>query len=183
MIQSTTKGVLHFEDLEPMMFERMYRNILDTEGLYEDIRSYGIKGSDEGVDILCTKKGETLKYFIQCKRYDSLTKSELIIIVDRIISGNNCYQGQIIMVVTSCDVTRESYEAYEKYALEKGFFKAVIVDRTSLDSQLHLEKFRLVKERFFGSEISKEEQARKKNKRFKNREEFNRKETSVTYNR
>ena len=87
------------------------------------------------------------------------------------------------MVVTSCDVTRESYEAYEKYALEKGFFKAVIVDRTSLDSQLHLEKFRLVKERFFGSEISKEEQARKKNKRFKNREEFNRKETSVTYNR
>lgn len=60
MIQSTTKGVLHFEDLEPMMFERMYRNILDTDGLYEDIRSYGIKGSDEGVDILCTKKAKYL---------------------------------------------------------------------------------------------------------------------------
>ena len=77
MIQSTTKGVLHFEDLEPMMFERMYRSILDTEGLYEDIRSYGIKGSDEGVDILCTRKGGTSRYFIQCKRYGSLTKSEL----------------------------------------------------------------------------------------------------------
>ena len=162
MIQSATKGVLHFEDLEPMMFERMYRNILDTEGLYCDIRSYGIKGADEGVDILCTEKGGTSKYFIQCKRYDSLTKSELIKIIDRIISGNNCFQGQIIMVVTSCDVTRESYEAYEKYAIEKGFSKASIVDRTSLDSQLHLEKFRLVKERFFGTEISKEEQARKK---------------------
>jgi len=162
MIQSTTKGVLHFEDLEPMMFERMYRSILDTEGLYEDIRSYGIKGSDEGVDILCTRKGGTSKYFIQCKRYGSLTKSELFKIVDRIISGNNCYLNQIIMVVTSCDVTRESYEAYEKYAIEKGFSKASIVDRTSLDSQLHLEKFRLVKERFFGTEISREEQARKK---------------------
>lgn len=108
------------------------------------------------------KKSEIFRYFIQCKRYDSLAKSELVKIVDRIISGNNCCQGQIIMVVTSCDVTRESYEAYEKYALEKGFFKAVIVDRTSLDSQLHLEKFRLVKERFFGTEISKEEQAIKK---------------------
>lgn len=162
MIQSTTKGVLHFEDLEPMMFERMYRSILDTEGLYEDIRSYGIKGSDEGVDIHCTRKGGTSKYFIQCKRYGSLTKSELFKIVDRIISGNNCYLYQIIMVVTSCDVTRESYEAYEKYAIEKGFSKASIVDRTSLDSQLHLEKFRLVKERFFGTEISREEQARKK---------------------
>lgn len=162
MIQSTTKGVLHFEDLEPKMFERMYRNILDTEGLYEDIRSYGIKGADEGVDILCTKRGGTSKYFIQCKRYDSLTKSELLKIVDRIISGNNGYQGHIIMVVTSCDVTKESYEAYEKYAIEKGFSKASIVDRTSLDSKLHLEKFKFVKERFFGTEISKEEQARKK---------------------
>lgn len=31
MIQSTTKRVLHFEDLDPMMFERMYLNILDTD--------------------------------------------------------------------------------------------------------------------------------------------------------
>ena len=112
MIQSTTKGVLHFEDLEPMMFERMYLNILDTDGMYEDIRSYGIKGSDEGVDILCSEKGGTHRHYIQCKRYGCLTKSELLKIVDRIISGNNNYQGHIIKVVTSCDVTKESYEAF-----------------------------------------------------------------------
>lgn len=162
MIQSTTKGVLHFEDLEPKMFERMYLNILDTDGMYEDIRPYGIKGADEGIDILCTEKGGTHRFYIQCKRYEYLSKSELLNIVDRIISGNSNYQGQIIKVVTSCDVTKESYEAYENYAIEKGFGKASIIGRTSLDSQLHLEKYRLVKERFFGSEISKEEQARKK---------------------
>lgn len=162
MIQSTTKGVLHFEDLDSMMFERMYLNILDTDGLYEDIRSYGIKGSDEGVDILCSEKGGTHRHFIQCKRYECISKSELFKIVDRIISGNNNYQGHIIKVVTSCDVTKESYEAFEEYAIEKGFDKAFIIGRTSLDSQLHLEKYRLVKERFLGSEISKEEQARKK---------------------
>ncbi len=162
MNQSTTKGVLHFEDLEPKMFERMYYNILDTDGMYEDIRSYGIKGSDDGVDILCTEKGGTRRYFIQCKRYEYLSKSELLKIVDRIISGNNNYRGQTIKVVTSCDVTKDSQETFEKYAKDKGFDKAFIVGRTSLDSKLHLEKYRLVKERFFGSEISKEEKARKK---------------------
>ena len=162
MIQSITKGVLHFEDLEPMMFERMYLNILNTDGLYEDIRPYGIKGADEGVDILCSERGGTHRHFIQCKRYECLPKSELLKIVDRIISGYNNYQGQIIKVVTSCDVTKESYEAFEKYAIDKGFTKAFIVGRTLLDSQLHLEKYSLVKERFFGSEISKEELARKK---------------------
>lgn len=161
-MQSTTKGVLHFEDLEPMMFERMYLNILDTDDIYEDIRSYGIKGSDEGVDILCSEKGGTHRHYIQCKRYERLSKSELLKIVDRIIGGNNNYQGHIIKVVTSCDVTKEAYEAFEIYAIDKGFDKAFIVGRTLLDSQLHLEKYRLVKERFFGSEISKEEQARKK---------------------
>jgi hypothetical protein len=168
MIQSTTKGVLHFEDLEPKMFERMYLNILVTDGMYEDIRSYGIKGSDEGVDILCSEKGGTHRHYIQCKRYVCLTKAELIKIVDRIISGYNNYQGQIIKVVTSCDVTKESQEAFEKYAIDKGFDKAFIIGRTLLDSQLHLEKYRLVKERFFGSEINKEELARKKIKDSKN---------------
>lgn len=168
MIQSTTKGVLHFEDLEPKMFERMYLNILDTDGMYEDIRPYGIKGADEGIDILCTEKGGTHRLYIQCKRYEFLSKSELLNIVDRIISGNSNYQGQIIKVVTSCDVTKESYEAFENYAIKKGFGKASIIGRTSLDSQLHLEKYRLIKERFFGSEISKEELARKKIKDSKN---------------
>ena len=69
MFQSTTKGLLHFEDLDPKMFEVMYRNILDTSENYEpEIKSYGIEGSDDGVDILCIEKSSKLKNFIQCKR-------------------------------------------------------------------------------------------------------------------
>jgi hypothetical protein len=56
MFQSTTKGVLHFEDLSPQQFEDLYRNILHITGDYQDIRAYGIKGSDDGVDIFCTEK-------------------------------------------------------------------------------------------------------------------------------
>lgn len=56
MFQSTTKGVLHFEDLSPQQFEDLYRNILHITGDYQDIRAYGIKGSDDGVDIFVPKK-------------------------------------------------------------------------------------------------------------------------------
>lgn len=40
----------------------MYRNILDTSENYEpEIKSYGIEGSDDGVDILCVEKSSKLK--------------------------------------------------------------------------------------------------------------------------
>ena len=56
MFQSTTKGILHFEDLDPKMFEAMCCNIIAESGLYDDIRPYGIEGADEGVDIFCVEK-------------------------------------------------------------------------------------------------------------------------------
>ena len=47
MFQTITKGLLHFEDLEPKLFEYLYRNILVTSDDYEpDIKSYGIKEYD-----------------------------------------------------------------------------------------------------------------------------------------
>lgn len=63
MFQSTTKGVLHFEDLSPQQFEDLYRNILHITGDYQDIRAYGIKGSDDGVDIFCTEKATGLNFY------------------------------------------------------------------------------------------------------------------------
>lgn len=51
-----TKGILHFEDLDPKMFEAMCCNIIVESGLYDDIRPYGIDGADEGVDIFCVEK-------------------------------------------------------------------------------------------------------------------------------
>lgn len=164
MFQTITKGLLHFEDLDPRMFEIMYQNILVTSDEYEsDIRPYGIKGSDDGVDILCTEKNTKLKHFIQCKRYQSLSLSELKGIVDRIVECyNNDYHGNVLTVVTSCDVRKDVYEGFEKYALCKGFSKTLFYGQVYLDSILHLEKYERVKARFFNSEISKEERARKK---------------------
>ena len=164
MFQTTTKGLLHFEDLEPKLFEVLYLNILVTSNDYEpDIKSYGIKGSDEGVDILCVEKESKLKHFIQCKRYQSLNLSQLKKIVDRIIESNqNDYRGHVMSVVSSCDIRRNVFDGFEKYSIEKGFSKAIFCGQVRLDSLLHLEKYKDIRERFFGSVINKEDKARKK---------------------
>lgn len=142
MSQTITKGLLHFEDLEPKLFEVLYRNILVTSDDYEpDIKSYGIKGSDEGVDILCVEKESKLKHFIQCKRYQSLNLSSLKKIVDRIIKSNqNDYKGNVLCVVSSCDIRRDTQDNFEKYAIDKGFSKAFFRGQIYLDSLLHLKE-------------------------------------------
>ncbi len=148
MFQSTTKGVLHFEDLSPQQFEDLYRNILHITGDYQDIRAYGIKGSDDGVDIFCTEKATGLNFFIQCKRYKNLHLADLKKIVNRIIEGNNDYQGHVISVVATCDISRDAREGYKSYALDKGFAKAFFIGLRELDDMLHLEQFDRLKERF-----------------------------------
>lgn len=165
MFQSTIKGILHFEDLSSQQFEDLYRNILLTSNDFCDIKPYGIKGNDDGVDIICTEKETKLKFFIQCKRYKSLCLAELKKIVDCIIEGNNDYKGHVISVVAACDISRDAMEGYESYALNKGFVKALFIGKRYLDYILHLERFDRVKERFFGSDYNKEEIARQKLKK------------------
>ncbi|MCI6051315.1 restriction endonuclease [Phocaeicola plebeius] len=162
MFQSTTKGVLHFEDLSPQQFEDLYRNILHITGDYQDIRAYGIKGSDDGVDIFCTEKATGLNFFIQCKRYKNLHLADLKKIVNRIIEGNNDYQGHVISVVATCDISRDAREGYKSYALDKGFAKAFFIGLRELDDMLHLEQFDRLKEHFLGVAFNQEKIARQK---------------------
>ena len=153
---------LHFEDLDPSMFEKMVYSMLATSGKYEGFRPYGMKGTDEGVDILCIEKETQQKYFVQCKRCANLTRSNLLEIVDKIINGNNDILGNVILVVAACDVRKKAYEDFESYAKEKGFSKAMLIGRTDLYVDLHREEYKIIKDRFFGSDIDKEEHARKR---------------------
>lgn len=157
-----TKGILHFEDLDPKMFEAMCCNIIVESGLFDDIRPYGIEGADEGVDIFCVEKRSQLHCFFQCKRYQHLSTSDLYKIVDRIIKGKNFFEGQSLFVITSCDVSKKAQEDFETYAKGKGFSKTIIIGRTLLDCKLHQEKYRTIKERFFGKDFDREESARRK---------------------
>lgn len=98
---------LHFEDLKSSMFEMMVYSMLKTSGKYEGFRPYGMKGTDEGVDILCVEKDSQLKCFVQCKCCAALTRSDLLKIVDKIVNGNNDILGNVILVVAACDVRKK----------------------------------------------------------------------------
>lgn len=67
MYQTTTKSILHFEDLEPKLFEKMYLDMLVACGKYEDIKWFGLNGCDEGIDIKYTSIETGGKFFVQCK--------------------------------------------------------------------------------------------------------------------
>lgn len=56
MFQSTTKGILHFEDLDPKMFEAMCCNIIVESGLFDDIRPYGIEGQMKALTYFVLRK-------------------------------------------------------------------------------------------------------------------------------
>lgn len=144
---------LHFEDLEPSMFEMMVLEILDISGMYNDIRHYGKKGADQGVDIYCTEKNSGLTCFVQCKRYNNLKKSQLRAIVDKIIEGNKDTDGQSLLVVSSCEVRKEAHEDFKTYAKVKGFSKAEIWGESILTSKLHQEKYKTIMENYFDSGI------------------------------
>lgn len=160
--QVISQGKLHFEDLKSSMFEMMVYSMLKTSGKYEGFRPYGMKGTDEGVDILCVEKDSQLKCFVQCKCCAALTRSDLLEIVDKIVNGNNDILGNVILVVAACDVRKKAYEDFETYAKEKGFSKAMLIESTDLDIDLHREEYKFIKDRFFGSDIDNEELARKR---------------------
>lgn len=100
-------NIFHFEDLKSSIFEMMVYSMLKTSGKYEGFRPYGMKGTDEGVDILCVEKDSQLKCFVQCKCCAALTRSDLLKIVDKIVNGNNDILGNVILVVAACDVRKK----------------------------------------------------------------------------
>ena len=65
-------------------------------------------------------------------------------------------------MLTSCDVSKKAQEDFETYAKRKGFSKTIIIGRTLLDCKLHQEKYRAIKERFFGNDLEKEKTLRQK---------------------
>lgn len=157
MYQTTTKSILHFEDLEPKLFEKMYLDMLVACGKYEDIKWFGLAGCDEGIDIKYTSIETGGKLFAQCKRYKNLSAAPLKRIVDRIIKDSVDYHGHTIIVVSSCEITKQANDAFEQYALEKGFGKALFKGRGLLDAELH-NVYPKILSRYFGIENNDDEQ-------------------------
>ena len=116
MIQTMTQGIIHFEDLDPRIFEKMCLDLLVASKEYKDFKTYGVKGNDDGQDIRCRVVDCNQTCFVQCKRWKSLCLSEMKGIVDRIVKDEDNYKSQIILIIAACDISKDVQDAYEAYA-------------------------------------------------------------------
>jgi len=62
---TSTTNKLHFEDLDWRRFEQLTYEILYREKKWERLDPIGLKGNDDGVDILGVDK-EGITWYIQC---------------------------------------------------------------------------------------------------------------------
>ena len=141
MNMTRTYGKLHFDDIDPSRFEDLTLAMIYKSRRWFSINSFGRSGNDDGVDIQSVEElenGVKRTWFIQCKRYLKLSSSGLKQIIDTIIK-NNSTKPDILLVVVSCNVSKNSIESYQQYAKNKGINSALIWDAAVLETMLYSE--------------------------------------------
>lgn len=164
MIQTRTQGIIHFEDLDPRIFEKMCLDLLVASKEYKDFKTYGVKGNDDGQDIRCRVVESNQTCFVQCKRWKTLCLSEMKAIVDRIVKDEANYKSQIILIIAACDISKDVQDAYEAYASELGFSEAKFWGKSILDSLITIQ-YPQIMERYIGCDEDREDKASRRIKK------------------
>lgn len=135
---SKTFNKIHFDDLSPTRFEDMCVNVVYRMRRWNRIQHFGRKGKDRGVDIYAEiiEEGASERWFIQCKRYQQIARSQLEAIVDEVVKTNKVLPEKYVLVL-ACDVTRDTFEEFQKYAYNKGIPHADIITASILEATLY----------------------------------------------
>ncbi len=128
---------LHFSDLDPLRFEDLCLNLVTRLDKWKEINHFGRKGSDSGVDIFAIKKENEIDqiWFIQCKRYLTITKSDLTEIVDKVLVNPSLPYK--LLVIVSCDVSRTLFQHLKDYSKENGISEAELWTASTLEAKLY----------------------------------------------
>lgn len=137
MRPTKTTNRLHFSDLDPMRFEDLCLNMVLRIGKWKELNHFGRKGSDLGVDILATQKDDVQEkvWYIQCKRYNSITKNNLTEIIDKVVENPSLPDK--LLIIVSCDVSRTLYQYLKDYSLEKGINEIELWTASILEAKLY----------------------------------------------
>ena len=127
---------LHFEDLDPHRFEDLGAELLYKKDAWKRFYNWGRGGSDDGIDISCEDKNG-LKWFCQCKRYLTISTSEIKAAVDKIVSKNDNTKDGIILLIVACNVSKKTVKEFEGYSRNKGFKDAFIWYASTLEFMLY----------------------------------------------
>ncbi len=166
-----TINKIHFSDLNPMRFEDLCLNLIQRQKEWKEIRHYGRKGSDQGIDILGIDHNSNTWYF-QCKRYFKISLAELKNIVEKIIELNKDIPNYLVIIV-SCDISKNQHEKLIEFSLKKGINNTQIWSSSKIEALLY-EKHHDLLFTYFGinlpnerkNNISKVKQALRMKKKF-----------------
>lgn len=111
---------LHFEDLDWRQFEQLTYEILYREKEWKKLYPIGLKGNDNGVDILGVDK-EGTTWYVQCKNYKSLAKSDTEEVIDKIVTKQEIAEYSVLLIVVACEVSSDTREYIELYSKKNGF--------------------------------------------------------------
>ena len=111
---------LHFEDLDWRQFEQLTYEILYREKEWKKLDPIGLKGNDNGVDILgIDKEGTT--WYVQCKNYKAFAKSDTEEVIDAIVTNQEITKDSVLLIVVACEVSSDTREHVESYSKKNGF--------------------------------------------------------------
>ncbi len=139
---------LHFEDLDPHRFEDLGAELLYRKQEWKRFNNWGRSGSDDGIDISCEEEND-IRWFCQCKRYQTISTSEIKAVVDKIVSKNENTKDGIILLIVACNVSKKAIEEFEYYSKNKGFKDAFIWYASTLELMLYKDYGNLLS-KYFG---------------------------------
>ena len=115
----------------------MCLNIVTRLHKWKEINHFGRKGADRGVDIFAIKRENDVDqiWVIQCKRYLTITKSDLTEIVDKVLA--NPSPPDKLLVIVSCDVSRALFQHLKDYSKEKGISETELWTASTLEAKLY----------------------------------------------
>lgn len=133
-----TINKIHFDDLSFSRFEDMCVQVVYRMRSWSSIQHFGRKGKDRGVDIYTeiTEDNVSEKWFVQCKRYEDISISELKRILDDVVLKNKTLPDKYLLVA-SCDVSRDVFEAFQAYAKSKGVESVDVITSSILETILY----------------------------------------------
>lgn len=141
MTTSKTTNRLHFDDLDPKRFEDLCLAIVYRQNRWVDINHHGRSGSDEGIDIQAVdelENGTLRTWYVQCKRYQKITKADLRRVVEDLHMGT-LTPPDILLLITGCDISKTQMDYFQNYALDRGIKRPIIWSASVLEAKLYSE--------------------------------------------
>lgn len=150
MVAKPTKTInrLHFSDLDPLRFEDLCLEIIERVSIWKELYHLGRKGNDGGIDIYGIENNCEVEkiWFIQCKRYKEITKSQIRNAIDDAVKNEIPHK---LLLIISCDLSTKTLEYFKEYTSSKYIKEAEIWTATRLEANLYNNNKDLL-EKYFG---------------------------------